>query len=111
MEGGLKYTGDETTAMLQRAMESGDPEGALERLNVSLWSKESQDAAEHLHTLGVTAQTAAERIGMLGVDPKNLPSYDNSISGYTLDPGQRPFRTPADTADVDVPGPQKRFIK
>ena len=102
MQGGLKYKPDEVEAILGEAMRSGDPEGALERLNVSLWSKESQEAAEHLHTLGATAQTAAERISMLGLDPKNLPSNNNSTSQYNLDPGQSEMRKPAVTATPTV---------
>ena len=110
MEGGLKMTDpDEVNARLAEAMQSGDPEGALERLNVVLWSDEAQAAAEKLHTLGVNAQTAAERLALLSTDPNKLPSYDNSTSGYALDPGQRESRKPAETAPVDVPGPQVRF--
>ena len=108
MDGGLMYEQEERDQILRQAMESGDPEGALERLNVSLWSKESQDAAEHLHTLGDEAERAARRMGMLGLDPNNLPSNGGpeSQGGYQLDPGQRNFRTPVlDAVAPTLPPP------
>ena len=79
---------------------------SLERLNVTLWSEESKRAAEHLHILGVNAQTAAERLGLLLNDPTQLPSYATT-GQYQLDPGQKEYRTPSVTAPAP-PDPPRR---
>ena len=97
MGGALKMEDNEINDVLGRAMEGG--EVSLERLNVTLWSEESKRAAEHLHILGVNAQTAAERIALLGTDPfKPESEYDPVAPRYGLDPGQPDHRTPSVTA-------------
>ena len=101
MSGGLLMTDDEVNERLSMAMNSGDAEGELEKLNVLLWSKEAQDAAANLHLLGETAVTVAQRLGLLLNDPTKLPSYATT-GEYQLDPGQKESRSPATTAAPEV---------
>jgi hypothetical protein len=108
MSGGLLMSDDEVNQRLSMAMNSGDPEGELEKLNVLLWSKEAQDAAANLHTLGETAVTVAQRLGLLLNDPTKLPSYATT-GQYQLDPGQKEYRTPSVTAPPDPPDRPDRF--
>jgi len=103
--GPMSKTQEEADVYLQTALSSGDPEGALEQLNVLLWSKKAQDAAGQIAAMGNAADRAAAALDAIGgPDPASQAAAARKVRISTPEiydhnnPDHPAFRSPSVTA-------------
>jgi hypothetical protein len=103
LTGPMSWTQEDADKYLQTALSSGDPEGALEQLNVLLWSDKARDAAAQIAALGDAADRAAIALGVIGEPGSTGPGLivKNTLNTDWWDesnPGHPVSRAPASTS-------------